>query len=124
MPCSAAIAAARGIGLALPLLQLLLLQALLMQPLSARAEGLPGPVPLRCQIRGGPWRDCQMRVQRLGEQWTLVVGRQHYAFRHDGKGSIRMQAGKEPWVQVQPRWNDDAALCWDGICAQGDLPLD
>jgi hypothetical protein len=116
---------ARGFGLALLLLMRpLLMHSLLILPLSAMAEDLPGPVPLRCQIRGGPWRDCQMRVQRIGEEWTLVVGGQHYAFQHDGKGSIRMQAGQAPWVQVQARWNDDAALCWDGICAQGELPLD
>jgi hypothetical protein len=25
---------------------------------------------------------------------------------------------------VSSRWDDQNKLCWDGICARGDIPLD
>jgi hypothetical protein len=93
-------------------------------PASLAAQTLADPLPLRCQVQGGPWRDCQMRVHNLGERWTLVVGREEFAFQHDGKGSIRMRTARSTWVPVQPRWREDATLCWDGVCAQGEIPLD
>lgn len=93
-------------------------------PAGAHAQTLDDPLPLRCQVQGGPWRDCQMRVHALGEHWTLVVGREEFAFQHDGKGSIRMRTARTNWVPVQPRWREEATLCWDGVCAQGDIPLD
>jgi hypothetical protein len=93
-------------------------------PAEAGAQTLDDPLTLRCQVQGGPWRNCQMRVHSLGEHWTLVVGREEFAFQHDGKGSIRMRTARTNWVNVQPRWREDATLCWDGVCAQGDIPLD
>jgi hypothetical protein len=96
----------------------------LAMPASAMAQSLADPLPLRCQVQGGPWLNCQMRVQSLGERWTLVVGQEEFAFQHDGKGSIRMRTARTNWVPVQPRWREETTLCWDGVCAQGEIPLD
>jgi hypothetical protein len=81
-------------------------------------------VPLRCQVDGGPWRDCQMEVEQLGAQWHLVLGTERYGFQHDGRGLVRMRRGQGEWTPVQTRWSADASLCWDGLCAQGAIPLD
>jgi hypothetical protein len=65
-----------------------------------------------------------MQIQQLGVAWRLQLNGDAISFSHDGKGNVRMQQGRGSWVPVQPRWTPDAALCWDGICAKGDLPLD
>lgn len=106
-----------------------LLVALLGATLTPAVTGqsLAQPLPLRCQVDGGPWRDCQMRIEELGMLWSLVVGLQQFGFQHDGRGQVRMRRGggpASPWVPVEARWRADAALCWDGICAKGDFPLD
>lgn len=90
------------------------------------AEGKDKPirVPLRCQVDGGAWRDCQMVVDQVGVHWQLVLGNDRYGFQHDGRGLVRMRRGSGAWVTVQPRWTADASLCWDGLCAQGAIPLD
>lgn len=84
----------------------------------------PFNVPLRCQVNGGVWRECQMVVERVGSLWQLVLGSERFGFEHDGRGQVRMRSGEGEWKPVQARWTADAALCWDGLCAQGDLPLD
>jgi hypothetical protein len=35
-----------------------------------------------------------------------------------------MQHHGSGWRPVTAHWHDDTNLCWDGICARGDLPLD
>ena len=95
----------------------------------AWADGAPGhgqgfSVPLRCQLDGGAWRDCQMVVEQVGALWQLVLGRERYGFQHDGRGLVRMRRGSGAWTPVQARWRADASLCWDGLCAQGAIPLD
>jgi hypothetical protein len=120
----------------------LLLGGLLLwqvQPVMAGAAGSHGtevrppkePIALRCRDRQGPWRDCQMLVEAVGERWSLILDGQRIEFRHDGRGSVTMQrpspsqpASTPPWIPVEARWSEEPALCWDGICAQGDLPLD
>jgi hypothetical protein len=52
------------------------------------------------------------------------VGNQRIDFRHDGRGSVQMQRGGRGWQPVRAHWHDDTSLCWDGVCAKGDLPLD
>jgi hypothetical protein len=81
-------------------------------------------VPLRCQVNGGAWRDCQMVVEQVGALWQLVLGAERYGFQHDGSGLVRMRRGEGEWTLVQARWSADASLCWEGLCAQGDIPLD
>ncbi|MCH9713080.1 MAG: hypothetical protein K0U63_00795 [Cyanobacteria bacterium] len=99
-----------------PALSQQLTQQLSQQPLTR--------VPLRCRLDGGPWRDCLMVVERMGEAWQLLLGSEQFGFQHDGSGQVQMRRGQAPWLPVQARWTADAALCWDGICAQGNIPLD
>ena len=28
------------------------------------------------------------------------------------------------WQPVNSRWVENKDLCWDGVCARGDIPLD
>ena len=74
-----------------------------------------------------------MEVEQPGARWTLVVGKRRIGFRHDGSGTVRMQdpervhrAGPDDrsWIPVETAWIAGPALCWDGVCAQGDIPLD
>ena len=82
-------------------------------------------VPLECRLGEEPWSTCTMQVERLGEHWWITVGPQRIEFRHDGKGSITMRKGTQAsWRSVTANWTADAALCWDGVCARGAIPLD
>jgi hypothetical protein len=90
------------------------------------------PIPLRCRDGQGPWQDCQLLVESVGERWSLLLNGQRIEFRHDGRGTVTMQRHgsrsqaptTSPWIPVEARWSEEPALCWDGLCAQGDLPLD
>jgi hypothetical protein len=86
--------------------------------------GLAEPVELQCRLGDGPWQNCQMRVVALGLSWQLLLDGEQIGFQHDGKGNVRMQRAKGSWEPVQANWNAEAALCWNGVCARGDLPLD
>jgi hypothetical protein len=81
-------------------------------------------VGLECRLASGPWQRCRMEVERIGSRWWLLVGDQRIDFRHDGRGSVQMQRSGSGWQPVTARWNPDTSLCWDGVCARGDLPLD
>lgn len=87
------------------------------------ADGAGAP-QLECRLQAGPWQRCRMEVEQLGSRWWLVVGDQRIGFRHDGRGSVRMQWEGGAWQPVTARWDKDTNLCWDGVCARGDLPLD
>lgn len=97
---------------------------LLLAMLGAGAGGLAAPVPLQCRLGDGPWRPCVMRVESVGLAWQIQLNGEQISFRHDGRGRVRMRRASQEWVPVEARWSDDAALCWDGVCARGDLPLD
>jgi hypothetical protein len=84
----------------------------------------PQTIPLECRLEQGPWQACSMEVVAIGSQWALVVGSQRWEFRHDGRGSVTMQHGGESWRPVSSRWEDRTSLCWNGVCARGDIPLD
>ena len=93
----------------------------------ARAAGPPPTaqaIPLECRLEQGLWQPCRMEVVTIGSQWALVVGAQRWEFRHDGRGSVTMQHGVGSWRPVSSRWEDRNSLCWDGVCARGDIPLD
>jgi hypothetical protein len=64
-----------------------------------------------------------MTVLRLGEHWWLQVGRERLEFLSDGRGGVSLRSGGRTRA-VLPVWAEDRALCWNGICAKGDLPLD
>ena len=95
---------------------------------------LAEPVPLRCRIGDGPWQSCSMQVERPGERWAIQVAGRQIAFRHDGSGIVTMHdpstsspaapGADRTWVPVETTWIAGPALCWNGVCAQGDIPLD
>ncbi len=96
-------------------------------------DPVPVAVPLRCRVGKGPWQGCAMEVEQPGARWTLVVGGRRIGFRHDGSGTVHMQdpargsrAGRHDsgWIPVETVWIAGPALCWNGVCAQGDIPLD
>lgn len=89
-----------------------------------RAEPAPLLIPLQCRLGNGPWQDCQMRVEQVGSHWWLLVGPQTLEFLHDGRGSVTMQENSSGWRAVSSRWQEDTSLCWDGVCARGEIPLD
>jgi hypothetical protein len=101
----------------------LALPALLCHGAAADAQSALN-VPLECRIGDGPWSPCTMTIQRIGEHWWLQVGAQRLEFHSDGRGSISLRHGAGSQRAVQPVWREPRALCWDGICAKGDLPLD
>lgn len=79
---------------------------------------------LQCRLSGGPWQPCRMEVRDVGLHWVLRVGELRIEFRHGGDGAVRMQKGAGPWQPVRATWQPDTSLCWDGVCAKGDIPLD
>ncbi|MEB3320253.1 MAG: hypothetical protein VKI63_04865 [Cyanobium sp.] len=126
---SAAPGAGRTCGGRRRLLMLMWKALLISSAVTAQAQSLAAQeqrqaVALHCRLEAGPWRECQMIVDQVGALWSLRVGEERIDFRHDGRGQVRMQRGTRAWVPVEARWENDAALCWNGICAKGDLPLD
>ncbi len=102
------------------LLRLLLAALLGVLPVQAQQE-----VPLECSLNAGEWRQCTMRVERIGEHWWIRTADARIEFRHDGRGGVAMR--REPgqrWRRVAATWAADASLCWDGVCARGAIPLD
>ncbi len=81
-------------------------------------------LPLECRLGDGPWQACWMEVIEVGRHWVLRIGHRHLEFRHDGRGVLRMQRDGGPWRTVTGRWQQPGDLCWDGLCARGDIPLD
>jgi hypothetical protein len=81
-------------------------------------------LPLQCRLGSDPWRDCTMTIQRAGEHWWLDVGQQRLEFRSDGRGQISLMEPTGVRRVVSPRWAEPQALCWDGVCAKGEFPLD
>lgn len=105
----------------------LILSLLGGSPLRAQDAGgsnRGGTISLECRLASGPWQPCQMQVEQMGAHWWLLIAGQRLEFRHDGRGQVRMQRGRETWRQVNSSWGEDASLCWDGVCARGDIPLD
>ena len=90
-------------------------------PAPARAQQ---ELPLECRLGDGAWRACTMTIARTGEHWWLQVGSRRLEFRSDGRGAITLSSGAGPGRSVVPAWQPDRALCWDGVCARGEFPLD
>lgn len=65
-----------------------------------------------------------MTIVRLGEHWWLQVGGSRLEFRSDGRGQVSLRTPLGNSLAVQPVWGEDRALCWNGVCARGDMPLD
>lgn len=90
------------------------------------APALPPPqsIPLDCRLADGPWQPCTLTIVALGEHWWLQVGGERLEFRSDGRGGISLRGRGGVIRTVQPVWASDQALCWDGVCTKGELPLD
>ena len=56
-------------------------------------------------------------------RWTIKLGLRRFEFRQDGSGMVQMRASAA-WIPVETTWIVGPALCWNGVCAQGDIPLD
>ncbi|MCT0212127.1 hypothetical protein KQ306_00955 [Synechococcus sp. CS-1324] len=85
----------------------------------------PQRLELRCRREQGPWQACVMRIEAIGERWSLELGGQRLDFRHDGSGKVEMQQkSRGPWGPVSSHWSKDQALCWGTVCALGQIPLD
>lgn len=104
------------------LLSLSSLLVLLVAPIGALAQ--PGSIPLQCRLGNGPWQDCRMQIEQVGLHWWLRIGGRELEFRHDGRGNLSMQQDRGGWRTVESRWEEDSNLCWDGVCAKGEIPLD
>ncbi len=104
-------------------LQALVLLWPLALPVLAQVQTQP-PVPLQCQRNGGAWQPCQMVLEADGLHWRIDMAEDLFEFRHDGRGSLSMRQGDQPWRLVEAHWRTDASLCWNGICAKGPIPLD
>lgn len=88
-----------------------------------RAQG-PVSAQLHCRLAAGPWRHCRMALDADGLGWQLQIGAEQIRFRHDGRGAVTMERSGQAWQPVEARWLSDASLCWDGVCARGQIPLD
>lgn len=97
--------------------------ALLLVATALPLQAQPAGIPLECRLEGGPWRACTMLVEQVGLHWWLVVDDVRYEFVHDGRGTMRLRNGGA-WRTVSSRWAEDTSLCWNGICARGEIPLD
>jgi hypothetical protein len=112
-------------GSVLWLLAALVLCGVVVEGAAAPLASAQGQVAaLECRLGGGPWQPCRMEVEDIGLHWVLRVGEQRIDFRHSGDGAVRMQKGGGPWQPVTATWQPDTSLCWDGVCARGDIPLD
>jgi hypothetical protein len=79
---------------------------------------------LECQQERSPWRSCRMLVDHTGMAWELQLDHDAVHFRHGGDGAVMMRRGHAPWRPVTSHWRSDASLCWNGLCARGQIPLD
>jgi len=107
--------------------RLLWIPALLLTPqlLNGHAQAQSAlSVPVECQLDQGDWQPCTLTIEQLGEHWWLQIGPQRLEFRSDGRGSVTLIDRAGATKAVQPVWTAQRALCWDGVCAKGDLPLD
>ena len=98
--------------------------------ISARAQAVSPSalgqqaLPVQCRRLPGPWRVCRLTIESLGRHWWLQVGRERWVLRADGRGGLTLESGAGPARPVQPLWQLDRSLCWDGHCIKGSFPLD
>jgi hypothetical protein len=81
-------------------------------------------VPLECQLESAEWQPCQLTIEQLGSHWWLEMGGKRFEFHSDGRGGVTLTDSSGARRQVEPVWTAQQALCWNGVCAKGDLPLD
>jgi hypothetical protein len=80
---------------------------------------------MECRHANQAWSPCRYVSEQPGARWELAFSNQVVRFQHDGSGTMQMQIGDQtPWAKVQARWSADGTLCWNTVCARGDIPLD
>lgn len=80
---------------------------------------------MECRNANQAWSPCRYVSEQPGARWELAFSNQVVRFQHDGSGTMQMQIGDQtPWAEVQTRWSADGTLCWNTVCARGDIPLD
>ena len=99
--------------------------------LLAAGLGLAAPaqptvsVPVECRQHHQAWQDCRYESDQPGSNWQLAFESTTVRFHHDGSGRMKMQRNdKNNWTGVQARWVAERTLCWNDICARGEIPLD
>ena len=94
--------------------------------LGTAAPALPAiSVSMECRRQHQDWRICRFESDQQGASWQLAFEDRTVRFRHDGSGRMRMQLNDDSaWTSVQPRWIAERTLCWNEICARGEIPLD
>lgn len=125
--------AARSLGMAL------LAMAGLNAPMDCLAQSQPSRlsqpsqstqrVDLHCRLVDGPWRPCQLHMVDVGRRWWVEMDGKRWLFRHDGQGTVSLWQPPRGWTPIETHWlataqGADPALCWDGLCALGPIPLD
>ena len=96
-----------------------------LSPASAIGQPSLATAELECRHEAGDWQPCQMGIERMGNRWWPNFSDQRFNFQNDGKGRMTMRIGKDSgWKLVQPRWVADRTLCWNEVCARGEIPLD
>ena len=82
-------------------------------------------LPMECRQQKESWQPCRYESEQPGARWRLAFQNQTVHFRHDGTGLMQMQVGDHSaWTAVQARWIAERTLCWNDVCARGDIPLD
>ena len=90
----------------------------------ARAESTAA-ISMECRHAHQVWSPCNVVSEQPGARWELAFNDQIVRFQHDGSGTIEMQIGEQSaWTKVQGRWTPDGSLCWNTVCARGNIPLD
>lgn len=107
---------------------LLLAAAQASEPVKAPAEPAhPAPIgrriALECRLGPAPWTPCTLVVAEVGVRWWLLLDGSRYSFQHDGRGRVELRHNGGEAQLVESTWQGEA-LCWNTLCARGDLPLD
>ncbi|WP_186537717.1 hypothetical protein [Synechococcus sp. BIOS-E4-1] len=82
-------------------------------------------VPVECRQQHQEWQNCRYESDQPGRSWQLAFENNTVRFYHDGSGRMKMQLNDNgDWTGVQARWIAERTLCWNDVCARGEIPLD
>ncbi|CAI8385832.1 MULTISPECIES: hypothetical protein [unclassified Synechococcus] len=99
---------------------------LLTAGLGLAAQARPAvSVPIECRQQHQEWQNCRYESDQPGSSWQLAFEDHVVRFNHDGSGHMKMQLNDNgDWTGVQARWIAERTLCWNDVCARGEIPLD
>ena len=82
-------------------------------------------VPIECRQQHQERLNCRYESDQPGRSWQLAFENKTVRFHHDGSGHMKMQLNNNGnWTGVQARWIAERTLCWNDVCARGEIPLD